>query len=82
MEFSKVALPNVTLSETDVKVLVKFLERDKGAIVCGEDIIKFVDEGTDGARQITPVDRGALELKTAATKLADQIEELQRQIEE
>jgi charged multivesicular body protein 7 len=32
-EFGSTALPGVTLSDTDVKVLIKYLERDKGILV-------------------------------------------------
>ena len=46
-------------------------------------MVKFVGSDADtSAYQITAVDRGILELKTAVRKLEIQIEEIQRKIKE
>ena len=65
-EFASKALPGVTLTSSDVKVLIKYLERDRRAIVTSREVIKFVDEESEaeGARIMTQVDHGVLEMKT------------------
>jgi charged multivesicular body protein 7 len=79
-----VAHPGASLSETDVRVLVKHLERDRGCVVVDKqaDIIKFVDEGSSDQETITSVDKGVLEMATTVTKLQEQVDEIQRRIEE
>lgn len=37
-EFGSVALPGVSLSETDVKVLVKYLQRDKRVLIADKEV--------------------------------------------
>lgn len=37
-EFGSRVLPGVTLSETDTKVLLKYLERDRRILVCDQDV--------------------------------------------
>ncbi|KAF8589981.1 hypothetical protein K439DRAFT_1644850 [Ramaria rubella] len=49
-EFASKALPGVVLSASDIKVLTKYLERDKGVIVMSKGIIKFIDEEADEGR--------------------------------
>ncbi|KIM87189.1 hypothetical protein PILCRDRAFT_815664 [Piloderma croceum F 1598] len=68
------------LSEGDVKVLVKFLERDRKVVVVDKEVIKFVDEGQ--IAEITAVDRGILELKTAVENLHAQVDSIQRKIDD
>ena len=48
------------------------------------EVIKFVDEESEaeGARIVTQVDHGVLEMKTAIDRLKEQIEDIHRQIEE
>ena len=74
----------MTLTLSDVKVLLQYLERDRKAIVTDRDVIKFVDESSEaeGVRLITQVDHGVLEMKLAVGKLQDQIEDIHREIEE
>ncbi|KAG9102734.1 hypothetical protein FRC06_001266 [Ceratobasidium sp. 370] len=73
-----------SLSETDVRVLVKHLERDRGCIVVDRqaDVIKFVEEGSSEQETITTVDKGILEMATTVSKLQEQVDEIQRRIEE
>ncbi|KAF8843549.1 hypothetical protein BDN67DRAFT_896692 [Paxillus ammoniavirescens] len=79
-EFGSRALPGGSLSEADTKVLLRYLERDRKVIVQDKDVIKFVT--TDHDREVTPVDRGILELKTAISNLQTQVDRLQGKMEE
>ncbi|KAG0699639.1 Snf7-domain-containing protein [Suillus ampliporus] len=79
-EFGANVLPGVVLSETDTKVLIKYLERERRVLVQDGDIIKFVT--TDHDREITVVDRGVLELKTAVRNLRDQVDNIQNKIDQ
>lgn len=67
------------LGEADTKVLVKFLERDRKVISVDKEVIKFINSGQ--AVEITAVDRGILELKTAVQSLEAQIDSIQRKID-
>ncbi|KAH9066326.1 Snf7-domain-containing protein [Lactarius vividus] len=73
--FASSALPGVTLSDKDLRVLLKFLERDRRAIVREKEVIKFVGTGF-GTPEITAVDHGALELKSAVANLTAQIDSI------
>ncbi|KAF5389917.1 hypothetical protein D9757_003686 [Collybiopsis confluens] len=66
------------MSEIDMKVILRYLERDKGAVVVEDEIVKFSE---DGQHEITAVDRGILELKSAVENLQAQIEGIQRKID-
>jgi charged multivesicular body protein 7 len=83
-EFASKALPGVTLTVADTKILLQYLERDRRVIVIDRDVIKFVDEesNAESARLVTQVDHGVLEMKLAVDKLQEQIDDIQRQIEE
>lgn len=91
------AFPGVTLSDKDLRVLLKFLERDRRAIVTeGEvrprvailarlaahcsQLIKFVGTGF-GTPEVTAVDHGALELKSAVANLTAQIDNVTAKID-
>ncbi|CAE6516638.1 unnamed protein product [Rhizoctonia solani] len=76
--------PGAELSETDARVLVKHLERDRGCVVVDrqEDVIKFVEEGSSGREGITSVDKGILEMSVTLAKLQEQVDEIQKRIEE
>ncbi|EKM55225.1 uncharacterized protein PHACADRAFT_161171 [Phanerochaete carnosa HHB-10118-sp] len=74
------ALEGVALSDLDLKVLLKYVERDKKAIVRQGDAIKFV-QGADHA-EITTVDIGVLELKTAIDNLEVAVDHIQKQIDQ
>ncbi|KAI0670392.1 Snf7-domain-containing protein [Trametes maxima] len=80
-EFASYAFENAPLSELDVKVLLRFLERDKRAIVIKGEVIKFVEQGTT-VPEVTAVDSGILALKTGVEKLQAQAESLQRRIDD
>ncbi|KAJ7905712.1 Snf7-domain-containing protein, partial [Mycena olivaceomarginata] len=70
-------------TDGDVKVLIKFLERDRRAVLVDKDVIKFVDtENLSAVREITSVDRGILELKDAVSRLQAQITKFQRNMDE
>ncbi|KAH8995358.1 hypothetical protein EDB92DRAFT_198022 [Lactarius akahatsu] len=73
--FAASALPGVTLSDKDLRVLLKFLERDRRAIVTEREVIKFVGTGFS-TPEITAVDHGALELKSAVANLTAQIDSI------
>ncbi|KAF7323139.1 hypothetical protein HMN09_00094200 [Mycena chlorophos] len=76
--FKKTFVPN--MSEADMKILLKFLQRDRGAIVVDGDVIKFVDTRT-AQREITSIDRGMLELKEAVQRLHAQIDDIRRKMD-
>jgi len=78
-EFSGVALSDNVLSDLDMKVLLKHLERDMDVVVFDGKVIKFVD-GYTGSRTIGAVDSGLLELKAAVQNLSTLIESIQSQI--
>ncbi|KAI1795886.1 Snf7-domain-containing protein [Ganoderma leucocontextum] len=80
-EFVSVAFEDAPLSGLDLKVVLKFLERDKGAIVVRGETIKFVDEGTAQMSEVTTVDTGILALKTSVEKLQAQIDNIQHRID-
>ncbi|CCM04593.1 uncharacterized protein FIBRA_06774 [Fibroporia radiculosa] len=80
-EFANQAFDDVMLSDLDVEVLIKFLERDRKVLVIQKEVMKFVETGGAQSRDITPVDEGLLEIKTALTKLQAQIDGLQKQID-
>ncbi|TFK91023.1 hypothetical protein K466DRAFT_596452 [Polyporus arcularius HHB13444] len=81
-EFAECAHEGATLSSTDVKVVLKFLERDKGAIIVRGEVIKFVDEGTAQTSEVTPVDTGILALKTSIERLQAQVDTVQHRIDQ
>ncbi|KAI0293055.1 hypothetical protein BC826DRAFT_396972 [Russula brevipes] len=72
--FAASALPGVTLSDRDLRVLIKFLERDRRVVITENEVIKFVD--ASGTPEITAVDHGVLELKTAVANLSTQIDHI------
>ncbi|KAF8261142.1 hypothetical protein EI94DRAFT_1789616 [Lactarius quietus] len=95
--FAASALPGVTLSDKDLRVLIRFLERDRRTVVTGEryctfsawlfkhrahclQVIKFVGTGF-GTPEVTAIDHGALELKSAVSKLTAQIDNLTAKID-
>ncbi|KAG1832055.1 Snf7-domain-containing protein [Suillus variegatus] len=79
-EFGAKILPGVVLSEMDTKVLIKFLERERRVVVQNDDVIKFVTASHD--REITAVDRGILQLKTAVRNLREQVDSIQNKIDQ
>ncbi|KAM5535167.1 hypothetical protein V8D89_011103 [Ganoderma adspersum] len=81
-EFASVAFEDAPLSGLDLKVVLKFLERDKGAIIVRGEVIKFVGESTDQASEVTTVDTGILALKTSVEKLQAQVDNIQQRIDD
>ncbi|TDL21517.1 hypothetical protein BD410DRAFT_829025 [Rickenella mellea] len=77
-----VVFPDVSLSDTDLKVLLKFLSRDRKVIVTDKEVIKFVYESSTTNRTITPVDSGILALKSGVENLEAQVDALQQKIHE
>ncbi|KAF7304965.1 hypothetical protein MKEN_01211200 [Mycena kentingensis (nom. inval.)] len=75
--FKKEFVP--TLSDNDTTVLLKFLQRDRGAVVVDGDVIKFVDT-RNALGEITAIDRGILELKEAVEHLQAQVSKIQRKM--
>ncbi|OCH92214.1 hypothetical protein OBBRIDRAFT_818381 [Obba rivulosa] len=76
-EFAGRALEGVVLSDLDVKVLLRYLERDKRVLV-----IKFVDPDGAAGNEVTPIDTGVLELKTGVERLQAAVDSLQYKIDE
>ncbi|KAF9475867.1 hypothetical protein BDN70DRAFT_883201 [Pholiota conissans] len=71
------------LRELDARVLVKYLERDRGALVVDKEIIKFVDKQAPAEEcTITGVDAGIVELKTAIRNLYAQVDALHGKIDD
>ena len=95
--FAASALPGVTLSDKDLRVLVKFLERDRRVVITEKEVrrndslwglytyfyqvIKFVVPASSSAQEVTAIDRGILELKTAIADLSTQIDHITEKID-
>ncbi len=84
-----------SLSDTDVKVLVKYLARDRRVIIVQGEVRLFLRINMaisnehdqvikfaedDAAREITSVDHGVLELKTTIEKVEAQVAQLESSI--
>jgi charged multivesicular body protein 7 len=67
------------LPHQDMEVIVKYLSRDKQHCVIEKEVIKLVDDLD--SREVTVVDHGVLEMKSAILKLEAQIDEMQARIE-
>lgn len=80
--FGSVLAMGPTLTEEDTKILLKFLERDRKAIVFDTKVIKFIVDEISTPHEINPVDRGILELKSAVENLQAQVNGLQHNIDE
>ncbi|KAJ7273319.1 Snf7-domain-containing protein [Mycena rebaudengoi] len=71
------------LPDGDAKLLLRFLERDRHAVVVDKDVIKFIaSDNVAAVREITAVDRGILELQEAVHHLHVQVTEFQRKIDQ
>ncbi|KAH9951971.1 hypothetical protein B0H21DRAFT_7245 [Amylocystis lapponica] len=82
-EFESHALEGVVLSASDMRVVAKHLERDKKALIVQKGVIKFIDEEVETpVPEVTAVDVGILELKTAVEKLQIQVDSIQGKIDE
>lgn len=63
------------LSSTDVKVLLKYLARDRRVLVIQGDVIKFAEDAI--SQEITTVDRGVFELKSTIERVEQQIQHIE-----
>lgn len=81
-EFASVALEGAVLSDLDMKVVLKFLERDRKVVIAQGEVIKFVNPYDDASSEIPAVDTGVLELKTGVENLQAQVDNIQLQIEQ
>ncbi|KAI0082613.1 hypothetical protein K474DRAFT_1585221 [Panus rudis PR-1116 ss-1] len=80
--FADAALEGVTVSDLDMKVILRYLERDKRVVLVQGDTIKFVDSSDSDSAVISAVDTGLLELKTGVERLEAQVDNIQYQIEQ
>ncbi|KAJ7650518.1 hypothetical protein FB45DRAFT_732022 [Roridomyces roridus] len=69
------------LLDDDADILLKFLQRNRSAIVMDGEVVKFTNLDA-GIGKITVVDRGVLELKTSVRHLRAQVFQLQRTMDE
>ncbi|KAG8806326.1 hypothetical protein FRC17_005079 [Serendipita sp. 399] len=72
------AVPSIKLSDLDVKILLRYLSRDRHVLVVQGEIIKFTEE--QAARHITSVDQGVFELKSTIERVEQQIEHIEASI--
>ena len=95
--FSASALPGVTLSDKDLRALVRFLERDRRVVITEKEVrhsgslsephtyfsqvIKFIVPANSSTQEVTAIDRGILELKTAISDLSTQIDHITEKID-
>ncbi|KAF8643888.1 hypothetical protein AX16_008904 [Volvariella volvacea WC 439] len=82
-EFSSVLGEDTPImNERDSRVLLRFLERDKRAIILGKDVIKFIiDDTSDTRHEISSIDQGILEVKIAIESIQRQVDGLHHKIE-
>jgi charged multivesicular body protein 7 len=82
-QFSSVAVSNKgnrqKLSLKDIKVITKYLSRDKQQVVLEKEVIKLVDDSD--SREVTAIDHGVLEMKSAILRLETQVQDIQTRIE-
>ncbi|KAI0046151.1 hypothetical protein FA95DRAFT_1583128 [Auriscalpium vulgare] len=79
-EFAHAALPDVVLSDSDLRVLVKYLERDRRAVITDKEVIKFIESSLEPPA-VTAVDQGLLELKTAVSSMSAQVDSITAKID-
>ncbi|CDZ96763.1 Uncharacterized conserved protein [Phaffia rhodozyma] len=79
--FASRCLPGVVLSEEEMSVLIKFLERDRQVLLRDGSVIKF-DPTAAPPEPITSVDHGVLEMATTVARLKSQMDELDIRITE
>ncbi|CAG8713471.1 13984_t:CDS:2 [Gigaspora margarita] len=92
-EFATVAMPNVTLSDFDIKILIIYLESERKVLITGslhEDdnnkdmIIKFKAKNLNANTkfEITSIDRGIIYIRETCDKLHQQIHDIEERIKE
>ncbi|OSX65335.1 hypothetical protein POSPLADRAFT_1135526 [Postia placenta MAD-698-R-SB12] len=80
--FADHALEGVVLSDLDLRVLIRYLQRDKKVLAVQKDMIKFVETDESPSFEFSAVDIGILELKSAVENLQGQVDSLQSKISE
>ncbi|KAG5647289.1 hypothetical protein DXG03_000826 [Asterophora parasitica] len=70
------------MSEGDAAVLLRFLERDKKAVLYDKEVVKFLTDDPFSPREINAADRGILELRSAVQNLHAQVDGLQGKMDE
>ncbi|KAI9886259.1 MAG: CCA tRNA nucleotidyltransferase, mitochondrial [Watsoniomyces obsoletus] len=80
-EFERALNSRHPLSRADLDVLLKYLSRDKNAVVYDDEAIKFVAPG-DRSTTITPEDGAIASLKTLIADQTSQIATLSRRVDE
>ncbi|KAL7412628.1 hypothetical protein BDY24DRAFT_341439 [Mrakia frigida] len=78
--FASKALPGVSLSNNEIDVVLKFLERDRKVLLREGHVIKFDPFTTSSIPPISSVDHGVLEMSTTLLALQTQISELEMKI--
>lgn len=82
-QFASVSLTGKTgvrkLSREDMEVVVKYLSRDKQLVMVEKEVIKLVEASDE--KEVTAVDHGVLEMKTALWKLESQVDDITARIE-
>ncbi|KAF5380996.1 hypothetical protein D9615_004079 [Tricholomella constricta] len=81
-EFGEVLQMDGALAEGDAMVLLRFLERDKKAVLFDKEIVKFLVDDPSAPREINAADRGILELRVAVQNLHAQVDGLQHKMDE
>ncbi|RDB21152.1 hypothetical protein Hypma_011738 [Hypsizygus marmoreus] len=71
-----------TLTEGDAKVLLRYLQRDRKAILFDEEIVKFIMDDPSTPREINAADKGILELRSAVQNLHAQVNGLHHKMDE
>ncbi|CAO1621751.1 unnamed protein product [Sympodiomycopsis kandeliae] len=77
---SLIADTNPELSETDIRVLLKYLSRDRKVASVESNLIKLSNSEYNDVEPITEDDRGLSSVKETHSKLSSQIDELSTRI--
>ncbi|KAG8822202.1 hypothetical protein FRC19_006403 [Serendipita sp. 401] len=70
--------PSIRLSDLDVKILLRYLSRDRHVLVVQGEVIKFAED--PALRRITSIDQGVFELKSTIERVEQQIEHIETSI--
>ncbi|KAG7092597.1 hypothetical protein E1B28_008940 [Marasmius oreades] len=75
---------NAMMSELNMKVLLRYLTRDKEVVIVDGDVVKFFESYSlaEKTKEITVVDRGLVELKDAVDNLRRQTFAIQTKMEQ
>ncbi|KAG8781564.1 hypothetical protein FRC15_008551, partial [Serendipita sp. 397] len=69
---------SIRLSDLDVKILLRYLSRDRHVLVVQGEVIKFAED--PALRRITSIDQGVFELKSTIERVEQQIEHIETSI--